>query len=101
MQLDVKPEGDVRMTFFNEENAETEGAAPSEGTTPYFSNSVFHAVFPLEIPTPFTNRHRHSVNFHLKLRGKILSGYISAEAWEPLKPHFCLPFYMRIEKIEG
>jgi hypothetical protein len=100
VQLMVKPDGDVRMKYVNEDDAENEGVTPVEGQIPRFANGVFHASFPMEIPTSFTNRYRHSVNFHLKLRGNILSGYISAEAWEPLKPHFCVPFYMRIEKVD-
>ncbi len=100
VQVMVKPDGDVRMKYVNENDSENEGVKPMEGQIPHFANAVFHASFPLEIPTPFTNRYSHSVNFHLKLRGNILSGYISAEAWEPLMPHFCVPFYMRIEKVD-
>jgi len=100
VQLIVKPDGDVRMKYLNEDYAENEGVTPVEGQIPRFANGVFYASFPLEITTSFTNRYRHSVNFHLKLRGNILSGYISAEASEPLKPHFCVPFYMRIERVD-
>jgi len=100
VQLFVKADGEVRMKYLNKEAIDIEGVLPSEGSSPRFSNKIFNASFPLEIPTPFTKRHNHSVNFHLKLRGKILSGYISAEGMEPLKPHFCLPFYMRVEKVE-
>ena len=100
VQIIVKSDGDVRMKYLKEEDSENEGVTPVEGQISRFANAVFHASFPLEIPTPFTNRYRHSVNFHLKLRGNILSGYISAEASEPLKPHFCVPFYMRIERVD-
>jgi CubicO group peptidase (beta-lactamase class C family) len=100
VQVMVKPDGDMRMKYVTEEDSENEGVPPLEGQIPRFANAVFHASFPLEVPTSFTNRYSHSVNFHLKLRGNILSGYISAEAWEPLKPHFCVPFYMRIERVD-
>jgi hypothetical protein len=100
VQVFVKADGEVRMKYINEENMDNDGVVPMEGSTPLFSNKVFHASFPLEIPTPFTKRYRHSISFHLKLRGEILSGYISANGMEPLKPHFCVPSYMRLEKIK-
>jgi len=88
------------MKYIRSEECDEEGVLYEEGTTPRFSNKIFTAVFPLEIPTPFTKRHKHNVDLHLKLRGQILSGYINAGGWEPLKPHFDVPSYMRLEKVE-
>ena len=98
VQISVKTDGEVRMKYITKENLDNEGVVHLEGSTPRFSNRMFHANFPLEIPTPFTKRHKHSISLHLKLSGNTFSGYVSAEGWEPLKPHFCVPFYMQIEK---
>ena len=98
VEIAVKENGEVRMKYIKSEASSEDGVLCKEGTIPRFYNKVFSAIFPLEIPTPFTNRHKHDVELNLKLRGEILSGYIIAGGWEPLKPHFDAPSYMRLEK---
>lgn len=100
VQIIVKEDGEVRMKYINNEITDDEGVLFKRGTTPLFSNGIFYADFPLEIPTPFTKRYSHSVNLNLKLRDNILSGQINAGAWEPLKPHFDVPSYIRLEKVK-
>ena len=100
VRVSVESNGEVKMKYINEEDFDNEGIRHFEGWTPQFSYNIFNASFPLNLPTPFTNRYKHSVSFHLKLRGDILSGYISANGLEPLKPHFCVPSYMQLQRIE-
>jgi len=98
VQIIIEADGHVRMKYLEAGNPDDPGVAPLEGNVPQFSNGIFTASFPLEIPTPFTSRYPHTVYIDAKLRGTTLSGYVLACALEGL-PHFNVPFYIRLEKI--
>lgn len=52
----------------------------------------------MEISTSFTDRYEHWTVLNLALRGEVLSGFASAEASETLRPHFNVPFYVRLAR---
>jgi CubicO group peptidase (beta-lactamase class C family) len=100
VQLIIEEKGAVRLRYLNKNLQEERGAVSVKGSRLRFRRDILTGNFSLEIPTPFTNRYKHEAYIELKYRGNRLSGYISALAMEPMKPHFCLPFYMRVEKLE-
>ncbi len=97
VQIVIEANGQVRMKYLEEDNPQDPGVSPREGTAPQFTNGIFTASFPLEIPTPFTSPYPHMVYIDAKLRGTTLSGYILACALQDL-PHFNVPFYIRLDK---
>ncbi len=100
VQITIEANGNARMKYVEKDNPDNTGVAPMKGTSLAFNNGIFTASFPLEIPTPFTKRYPHTAYIETKLHGTILSGYISAQAWEPQMPHFNVPSYIRLEKMK-
>ena len=100
VQITIEANGNAQMKYVEKDNPDNTGVAPLKGTSPAFNNSIFTASFPIEIPTSFTQRYPHTAYIDTKLRGTILSGYISAQAWEPQMPHFNVPSYIRLEKMK-
>jgi len=100
VQLSIESDGNVRMIYMNKEGTESKDTLNITGTNVRFSNNIFTTGFRMEIPTSFTKRYRHAIRMELVFRGETLSGYLSAEAWEPQKPHFNVPSYVRLEKIK-
>jgi len=62
-----------------------------------YSNDVYSAYFPIEIPDKTTKRRRHWTWIYIKPQSDILKGYAVAHAEGG--PYFGLPFYIQMERI--
>jgi hypothetical protein len=99
IRLSIPRDGDIRLDYPG--SGEGKGTAPLDQMPVRFANGELVATFPVEISTPFTDRYEHWTVLTLALRGDMLSGYASAEASETLRPHFNVPFYVRLVRKEA
>ena len=100
VEMRIEENGEVSMRYLDDTLPPERASGSQPAMSVQFINGILTARFPLQIPTPFTDRYDHTVGLNVKLHDEVLSGYISAEAWSTTTPHFCVPFYIRLVKEE-